>query len=80
MIAPQLAFEHPGIIRRMILLGTGLRGGEGMTFTELPLDELADPVALLMISFLLRVRPARPRGGPNVELHGVATLYSHWCP
>ena len=28
-------------------LGTGPRGGEGMTFTELSPDELADPVALL---------------------------------
>jgi len=35
------------LIRRMILLGTGPRGGEGMTFTELSPDELADPVALL---------------------------------
>jgi pimeloyl-ACP methyl ester carboxylesterase len=67
MISPQLAFEHPGMIRRMILFGTGPRGGEGMTFTELSLDEWADPVALLMISFLLRARPTRPWGGSNVE-------------
>jgi pimeloyl-ACP methyl ester carboxylesterase len=46
-IAQQLAFEYPDLIRRMILLGTGPRGGEGMTFTELSPDELADPVALL---------------------------------
>jgi pimeloyl-ACP methyl ester carboxylesterase len=26
MIAQQLAFEHPGMVRRMILLGTGPRG------------------------------------------------------
>lgn len=51
MIAQQLAFEHPEPVRRMILLGTGPRGGEGMTFTELSLDELKDPVALLMNSF-----------------------------
>ena len=43
MIAQQLAFEYPDMIRRMILLGTGPRGGEGMTFTELSPDELADP-------------------------------------
>ena len=41
-IAQQLAFEYPDLIRRMILLGTGPRGGEGMTFTELSPDELAD--------------------------------------
>jgi pimeloyl-ACP methyl ester carboxylesterase len=46
-IAQQLAFEYPDLIWRMILLGTGPRGGEGMTFTELSPDELADPVALL---------------------------------
>ena len=51
MIAQQLAFEYPDMVERMILLATGPRGGEGMTFTELSLDELADPVALLMTSF-----------------------------
>src|SRR6266478_2322319 len=50
MIAQQLAFEHADMVRRAILLGTGPRGGEGMTFTELSLDELKDPVALLMNS------------------------------
>jgi pimeloyl-ACP methyl ester carboxylesterase len=29
------------------LIGTGPRGGEGMTFTELSPDELADPVTLI---------------------------------
>jgi pimeloyl-ACP methyl ester carboxylesterase len=43
MIAQQLASQHPDIIRRMILVGTGPKGGEGMTFTELSLDELKDP-------------------------------------
>jgi pimeloyl-ACP methyl ester carboxylesterase len=38
MIAQQLAFEYPDMIRRMILLATGPRGGEGMTFNELSLD------------------------------------------
>jgi pimeloyl-ACP methyl ester carboxylesterase len=51
MIAQQLAFEYPDMIRRMILLGTGPRGGEGMTFGELTLDELKDPAALIMKSF-----------------------------
>ncbi len=51
MIAQQLAFEYPDMIRRMILLATGPRGGEGMTFNELSLDELKDPAALIMKSF-----------------------------
>jgi len=51
MIAQQLAFEYPDMVRRLILLGTGPRGGEGMTATDLSLDALVDPVALLMASF-----------------------------
>ncbi len=47
MIAQQLAFDYPDLVRRMILLGTGPRGGEGMTFTELSTEDLADPVTLL---------------------------------
>jgi pimeloyl-ACP methyl ester carboxylesterase len=48
MIAQQLAQDHPDMIRRMIVLGAGPRGGEGMTFTELSADELDDPVALAL--------------------------------
>jgi pimeloyl-ACP methyl ester carboxylesterase len=51
MIAQQLAFEYPDMARRIVLLGTGPRGGEGMTFTELSVDELNDPVSLLMNAF-----------------------------
>jgi pimeloyl-ACP methyl ester carboxylesterase len=51
MIAQQLAFEFPDMARRIILLGTGPRGGEGMTFTELSVDELDDPIKLLMGAF-----------------------------
>jgi len=47
MIAQQLAFEYPDMVRRI----TGPRGGEGMTFTELSVDELADPEKLLMFAF-----------------------------
>jgi pimeloyl-ACP methyl ester carboxylesterase len=51
MIAQQLALEHPELVGRLILLGTGPRGGEGMTFTELTPDEQADPVAFLLAAF-----------------------------
>jgi pimeloyl-ACP methyl ester carboxylesterase len=51
MIAQQLALDHPTFIRRLILLGTGPRGGEGMTFTELSPEEQADPVAFLRGAF-----------------------------
>ena len=51
MIAQQLAFEYPDMIGRMMLLGTGPRGGEGMTFTELSAEEQPDPVAFLLGAF-----------------------------
>jgi pimeloyl-ACP methyl ester carboxylesterase len=51
MIAQQLALEHPQLVGRLTLLGTGPRGGEGMTFTELTAEEQADPVAFLLAAF-----------------------------
>ena len=67
MIAQQLAFEYPAMIRRMILLGTGPRGGEGMTFTELSVDDLADPVALLMNSFFTPSDASKASGQAYIE-------------
>lgn len=67
MIAQQLAFEYPDMIRRMILLGTGPRGGEGMTFKELSLDELGDPVALLMNSFFTASESSKAAGQAYIE-------------
>jgi pimeloyl-ACP methyl ester carboxylesterase len=54
MIAQHLAWQHPNLIRRMILVGTGPMGGEGMTFSEALLDDLKDPVALLKKAFFTR--------------------------
>jgi pimeloyl-ACP methyl ester carboxylesterase len=51
MIAQQLALDHPQFVQRLILLGTGPRGGEGLTFTELSPEEQADPVAFLLGAF-----------------------------
>src|ERR1700747_748118 len=51
MIAQQLALDHPHLLQRLILLGTGPRGGEGMTFTELSVKEQADPEAFLLGAF-----------------------------
>jgi len=51
MIAQQLAVEHPRLVQRLILLGTGPRGGEGLTFTELSAEEQADPEAFLLDAF-----------------------------
>ncbi len=51
MIAQQMALDHPELVRRLILLGAGPRGGEGMTFTELSPEEQADPVGFLLAAF-----------------------------
>jgi pimeloyl-ACP methyl ester carboxylesterase len=51
MIAQQLALDQPHLVQRLILLGTGPRGGEGMTFTELSPEEQSDPVAFLLGAF-----------------------------
>ena len=67
MIAQQLAFDHPGMIRRMILIGTGPRGGEGMTFTELSVDALADPVALLMSAFFTTSEASQAAGRAYIK-------------
>jgi pimeloyl-ACP methyl ester carboxylesterase len=67
MIAQQLAFEYPDMVRRMILMGTGPRGGEGMTFTELSTDLLADPVALLMSAFFTPSEPSKAAGRAYIE-------------
>jgi pimeloyl-ACP methyl ester carboxylesterase len=48
MIAQQLALDHPDRVKRIVLLGTGPRGGEGMTFTELSSEERADPARFLL--------------------------------
>jgi pimeloyl-ACP methyl ester carboxylesterase len=51
MIAQQLALDHPNRVKRILLLGTGPRGGEGMTFTELSAEERADPDRFLLGAF-----------------------------
>jgi hypothetical protein len=38
-------------VRRIILTGTGPRGGEGMTFTDLSIEDLTDRVNLLLHAF-----------------------------
>ena len=51
MIGQQLVLEHPQLVGRLILMGTGPRGGEGMSFTELSAEEQADPAAFLLGAF-----------------------------
>jgi pimeloyl-ACP methyl ester carboxylesterase len=51
MIAQQLALDQPNRLKRILLLGTGPRGGEGMTFTELSAEERADPDRFILGAF-----------------------------
>ena len=51
MIAQQMVLDHPDRVDRIVLLGTGPRGGEGMTFAELSAEERADPVQFLLAAF-----------------------------
>jgi pimeloyl-ACP methyl ester carboxylesterase len=67
MIAQYLGAEHPDTIGRMILVGTGPMGGEGMTFTELSIDDLKDQVGLLMKSFFTSSDSSQAAGRAYVE-------------
>ncbi len=62
MIGQQLALDHSELVRRLILLATGPRGGEGMTFTELSAEEQADPVAFLLAAFFSPSKTSQAAG------------------
>jgi pimeloyl-ACP methyl ester carboxylesterase len=62
MIAQQVAFERPDMVRRIILTGTGPRGGEGMTFTDLSIEDLSDRVNLLLHAFFTSTAASQAAG------------------
>ena len=55
------------MIRRVIQLGAGPRGGEGMTFNELSVEQLGDPVALLMGAFFTPSEASQAAGRAFIE-------------
>src|SRR6202049_3586378 len=67
MIAQQLAADHPEMVRRIILTGTGPRGGEGMVFEELSADELDDEAGLIMNAFFTQSEPSKAAGRAFIE-------------
>src|ERR1700738_3870105 len=67
MIAQQLAADHPEMVRRVILTGTGPRGGEGMVFEELSADELDDEVGVNMNAFFTQSEPSKTAGRAYLE-------------
>jgi pimeloyl-ACP methyl ester carboxylesterase len=70
MIAQQLALEQPDLVRRLILVGTGPRGGEGMTFTELSSEEQADPIAFLLGAFFSPSEASQEAGREYIKRLG----------
>ena len=62
MIARQLGAECPNLLRRIIVLGTGPRGGEGMVRDDLSVDELDDTSAVLMKAFFTQSEASQVSG------------------
>src|SRR4029077_6760177 len=54
--------DYPDLVQDLILLGTGPRGGEGMTFTEVSAEEQADPVAFLLGAFFSPSKASQAAG------------------
>lgn len=67
MVAQQLGAEYPNLVRRIVLLGTGPRGGEGMVFTDLSVDELDDIEGLIMNSFFSPSETSQASGRAYLE-------------
>ena len=67
MIAQQLGADYPDLLRRIILLGTGPRGGERMAFDDLSVDDLDDPSALLMRAFFTQSEAGQASGRAYME-------------
>lgn len=67
MIAQQLAQDYPQLVRVLILLGTGPRGGVGMTFTDIrPEEQEADPIAFLLAAFFAPSESSQSAGRAHV--------------
>lgn len=62
MIAQQLGFEYASMVRRILLLGTAPRGGEGLTFADLTADE-RDNVEGLVLNALFSPSEASQAAG-----------------
>jgi pimeloyl-ACP methyl ester carboxylesterase len=67
MIAQQLGAEHPDLVRRIMLLGTGPRVGDGLVFDDLSVEELDDPSALLRKAFFAPSEASQASGRAYME-------------
>jgi pimeloyl-ACP methyl ester carboxylesterase len=66
-IAQQLGAEYPDMVRRIILLGSGPQGGEGMVVGDLSVDDLDHVPALLMKAFFTPSEASQAAGRAYVE-------------
>jgi pimeloyl-ACP methyl ester carboxylesterase len=66
-IAQQIGAEYPNMIRRIILLGSAPRGGEGLVFDDLSVDELDDTAALLGKAFFTQSEASQASGRAYLE-------------
>jgi pimeloyl-ACP methyl ester carboxylesterase len=71
MIAQEMALEHPDRINRMMLVGTGPQGGEGMEFTELSGEERTDADRFVLTAFFTPAEASQSAG--RAYLKRVAT-------
>jgi pimeloyl-ACP methyl ester carboxylesterase len=73
MIAQQLALGNSDRVNKIILLGTGPRGGERMTFTELSSEERADPVQFLLAAFFSPSEASQAAGRAYLDRRAART-------
>ncbi len=67
MIAQSLGAEHPALVRRIILLGTGPQGGEGMVFQELAPNEMLNLEHLVTTAFFTQSEVSQAAGRAYIE-------------
>jgi pimeloyl-ACP methyl ester carboxylesterase len=67
MIAQQVSAEYSDMVRRIILLGTAPRGGEGLVFNDLSVDELDDTSALITHAFFTPSEASQAAGRAYLE-------------
>lgn len=67
MIGQQMALDCPELVKSLILPGTGPRGGEAMTFTELSPEEQADPVAFVLAALFAPSEASQAAGRDYIK-------------
>lgn len=74
MVAQQVALVAPEVIRRVVLMGTGPRGGEQMSFGDLRPDDFEDRDAQLMSAFFTSSDTSQAAGRALIERLSARTI------